>query len=194
MNRKHVKYIFVLSFIIAAVTFINAIPNSSNIIAPFDIKKRPISLVSKKYVYDWANILTSVDEYRKNSLCEDIIKKYGIEVVIVTLPNLQGHASVEDVARKLFDNWQIGKKYNNKGILLLFVKNPKVVKVKITKSLKDTFADKFIGHIQNFHLKPNYLGGTPNKGIVAAFEEVEKRLQTKTKKRKKQNEVKLKKY
>ncbi len=179
MNIKQVKYTFVISFIIAAVTLINFIPNSSNIVGPFDIKNRPVSLISQKYVYDWGNVLTNIDEYSENYISENIVKKYGIEVVIVTLPNLQGHLSVENAAFKIFNNWKIGKKYNGKGILLLFVKSPKVVKVEVSTYLEDVFTDIFVGHIQDRQLKPNYLGGNLDKGIVAVFEEIEKRAQLK---------------
>ncbi len=179
MNKQYIKYSFVLGFILAAITLISFIPNSSNIIGPFDIEKRPVSLINEKYVYDWGNVLTNIDEYCENYISENIVKKYGIEVVIVTLPNLQGHASVENAAFKIFNNWKIGKNYNGKGILLLFVKNPKVVKVEIATYLEDVFTDIFVGYIQDLQLKPNYLGGNIDKGIVAVFEEIEKRAQLK---------------
>jgi len=49
-----------------------------------------------KYVFDSVGIFENIEEYSNKYIKENLVNKYSIEAVIVTLHDLQGQASIEE--------------------------------------------------------------------------------------------------
>ena len=77
-----------------------------------------VSQTNAFYVNDYANILSSdTEEYIMNMNIE-LQKKTGAQIVVVTVPSLEGQ-SIEEYATELFRKFGIGDKNKNNGVLLL---------------------------------------------------------------------------
>ncbi|MGD8494195.1 MAG: TPM domain-containing protein, partial [Desulfobacterales bacterium] len=126
------------------------------------------------YIYDFAGILEDSRDYTQGYL-EMINKTYLIEALIVSVPSLGQGRTIEDLALEMFSNWQIGKKNDDRGILLLLTAKEKQVKLEISLELEDVFTDAFSGYAEDMQIKPHFLGGQLEIGLVALMEEMENR-------------------
>ena len=70
------------------------------------------------YVYDGANVLSDAVEGLIVLNNDRLYDACGAQIVFVTVPTT-GTAAIEDYAYTLFDDWDIGSKEKNNGILLL---------------------------------------------------------------------------
>ncbi|MBA3891766.1 MAG: TPM domain-containing protein, partial [Gemmatimonadaceae bacterium] len=60
------------------------------------------------YVNDFANVLSPSAEASMMRIIDDVRRKSGGEIVVVTLPDLQGR-DVADVAREIGRQWRVGR-------------------------------------------------------------------------------------
>lgn len=70
------------------------------------------------YVKDDANVLSNETENYIVQTNTDLEQKTGAQIVVVTIPSLEGE-SIEEYANELFRTWGIGSKEKNNGLLLL---------------------------------------------------------------------------
>lgn len=73
------------------------------------------------FVNDFANILPDRAQYEQG--LSDYEKNTTIEVAVVTLDNLPPDQTLATYAVELFQDWGIGKKGEDNGLLILMVKN-----------------------------------------------------------------------
>ena len=136
----------------------------------FDLEKIIKSRPSKKgYVFDYAHLL----KYTKENMEEHLKyfkEKYGIEMLIVTIPSLKGK-SISEVASRMFTSWNIGRDNQGKGILLLLSDKEKLIKVEVGYGAEGVFTDLFCGYIERKQLKPYFKNNQVDEGLSAAREE-----------------------
>ena len=140
------------------------------------LKRRP---TKDKYVFDFINILEDAHDYSERYL-EVIEKEYAIEPIIVSIPSLEDAKSIQEVAVKLFNNWQIGKNTGGRGILLLFAEKEKQIKLEVSYEIEDVFTDMFCGYVEDLQLRPYFLANNLYPGLLAVMEEIENRAHMKS--------------
>jgi len=142
---------------------------------PFDLEKVIGSRPDRDhYIFDFAGILEDSKDYTQRYL-EMINETYLIEALIVSVPALGKGRTIEDLALEMFSNWEIGKKNEARGILLLFAAKEKQVKLEVSLELEDVFTDAFSGYAEDMQLRPHFLSGQLEIGLVALMEEMENR-------------------
>ena len=116
-------------------------------------------------VTDNAQILS--DSTRK-SLTE-ILKEHEIrttnQIIILTLHSLEGE-SIEDYANKVFNEWKIGQKDKNNGILILVVPDERQMRIEVGYGLEGTMTDLSAGRIIRNVMAPRFREGDFNGGIT----------------------------
>ena len=146
---------------------------------PFNLEKVISSRPDRgAYIYDFAGILEDSKDYTQRHL-EMINETYLIEALIVSVPWLGKGRTIEDLALEMFSNWQIGRKNDDRGVLLLLAAREKQVKLEISLELEDVFTDAFSGYAEDTQIKPHFLGGQLEIGLVALMEEMENRARIK---------------
>src|SRR3989304_5937551 len=70
------------------------------------------------YINDYANVISTDDSSYMANVIRDYEKKTSIEIVIVTITDLQGDV-IEQYANGLFNTWGIGKKGVDDGLLIM---------------------------------------------------------------------------
>ena len=126
------------------------------------------------YIFDFAAILEDSEDYTQRYL-KMINETYLIEALIVSVPSLGKGLTIEDLALEMFSNWEIGKKSDGRGILLLLAAKEKQVMLEISLELEDVFTDAFSGYAEDMQLRPHFLSGQLEIGLVALMEEMENR-------------------
>lgn len=161
MKRKFIIYLG-LVFLFTGCNFLKE--------PQFDLEKLIKSRPSKKeYVFDYAHLL----KYTKENMEEHLKyfkEKYGIEMLIVTIPSLEGK-SINEVASRMFTSWNIGRDNQSKGILLLLSDKEKLIKVEVGYGVEDIFTDLFCGYIERKQLKPYFENNQVDEGLSATLEE-----------------------
>ena len=137
-------------------------------------EKRPASQTGN--IYDYAGILEDIGESTGRRL-QVLQSAYGIEAVIVTVPDLPQNYRIEHLAAALFSNWKIGRAVGGRGMLLVLAQKEKLVKLEVSYELEHVFTDIFCGYIEDKQLKSYFLSNQLNIGLVAMVEEIELRAQ-----------------
>ena len=120
------------------------------------------------YVNDYANILSSETEkyiIEKNIILE---KKSGVQIVVVTVPSLEGN-SLEEYATTLFRSFGIGDKNKNNGILMLLALEEREFRIEVGYGLEGVLPDAKTGRIQDEYIIPYLKNNNWNDGIKNGF-------------------------
>ena len=79
---------------------------------------------------DEANILPEATKAEPTQKSADLEAKTGDQLVVVTVPSLQGD-SIEDYGYKLGRHWGIGEKGKNNGVLFIVAPNDRRVRIEV---------------------------------------------------------------
>lgn len=100
------------------------------------------------YVTDFANILSAEKEQQLEGVLEAQEERSGNEVAVATIPALQDE-TIETYATKLFEEWGIGKKGKDNGVLILLAPNDRKVRIEVGYGLEPTLTDAMSQQIVN---------------------------------------------
>ncbi len=117
------------------------------------------------FVSDFANVLFEDNKLILEKIILEVEQKTSAEIVVVTVKDLSG-TTIEDYAVKLFENWRIGKKNKNNGILFITSINEKKVRIEVGYGLEGIINDGLVGEILDKYVLPNYKKGDYNAGIL----------------------------
>ena len=116
-------------------------------------------------VNDYAN--TFSEETRK-SLAEKLKEhetKTTDQVVILTDPSLEGE-SIEDFANRVFNEWKLGQKDKNNGILIVVVPDERRMRIEVGYGLEGTMTDILAGRVIQNIIAPRFREGDFDAGIT----------------------------
>lgn len=118
------------------------------------------------YVNDFADIIS----FQKEKELEDLIRRFEratkIEIAVVTLKEL-GDESIEDVSVKIFEEWGIGKKGEDNGLLLLIGLKERKVRIEVGYGLEDVITDSTAGRILDEYGIPYFRNNKFDEGVFS---------------------------
>ena len=123
-------------------------------------------------VVDNANLLTPQQEASLSISLAALENKSTDQVVVVTVPSLQGYP-IEDYANRLFRHWQIGQKTKNNGVLLVVAQNERKVRIEVGYGLEGTITDGVSSEIIQGTILPQFRRGDYGGGIMAGVKDIE---------------------
>src|SRR5262245_12881106 len=115
-------------------------------------------------VVDQAKLLDPAQEQALTADLEALEKKSSDQVVVVTIPSLQGYA-IEDYGYQLGRNWGIGTKQLNNGVLLIVAPNERKVRIEVGRGLEPTLTDALSKIIIANAILPRFRAGDFAGGI-----------------------------
>ena len=87
------------------------------------------------------------------------------QIVILTIPSLEGE-SIEDFANKVFNEWKLGQKDKNNGILIVIVPEERKMRIEVGYGLESTLTDLSSGRIIRNIMAPRFKEGDFDGGIT----------------------------
>jgi len=124
------------------------------------------------WVTDAANILDANTMSSLSTRLENLQSETGDEVVVVTLPDLQG-ATIEDWGDTLGNSWKIGKTNGrNDGVLLVVAPNERRVRIAVGYGLANRIPDSIAASIISDHIIPYFRNGDMLGGIRAGIDSI----------------------
>jgi uncharacterized protein len=116
-------------------------------------------------VTDNAQILS---ENTRKSLTETL-KEYETrttnQIVILTIPSLEGE-NIEDYANRVFNEWKIGQKDKDNGILIVVVPNERKMRIEVGYGLESTMTDLSASRIIREIMAPRFREKDYDGGIT----------------------------
>lgn len=144
--------------ILAILSLSLALSFSAIIVHAYTNPGKPQGLVN-----DFAGILTSTEKIELETTLSDFKKETGNEITIVTVSSL-GDETVNSYAVKLFQEWGIGKKDKDNGLLILHAPNERQIWIEVGYGLEPYITDAKASSVYRNILSPafkqgNYAGG-----------------------------------
>lgn len=101
------------------------------------------------YVSDFAGVMDAPSKERLSVLLTKIAKSGVAEVSVVTIPSFEesGFADTEEAAVKLFEEWGVGEKGKDNGILILAAMKERKVRIEVGYGLEGLIPDGAAGEI-----------------------------------------------
>lgn len=124
---------------------------------------------SNFYVNDAANILSSETEEHIIQKSSSLYTYNGSQIVVVTIPNLEG-MDIETYATTLFNNWGIGDKDKNNGLLLLLALEERKFRVEVGSGIEGILPDGKTGRYQDNYLIPYLKDNKWDEGIKNLYD------------------------
>lgn len=122
------------------------------------------------YLADGAGMLSADAKDQLLTASKDLYEQTGAQFVIVTVPNLNGQ-SIEEYSNDLFNNWGIGDKDKNNGVLLLISKDDKKFRIEVGSGLEGTLTDAYC-HNELSILKDNFKKGDFDTGVLTVSKDI----------------------
>lgn len=91
------------------------------------------------------------------------------QVVVVTIPDLQGH-DIADYGYQLGRAWGIGQKDKNNGALLIVAPNEHVLRIEVGYGLEGTLTDALSSDIVRNTIVPHFRQNDIDGGVVAGVD------------------------
>jgi uncharacterized protein len=117
-------------------------------------------------VNDTAHILSDKTIYALEDLLKAHEDSTSNQVVVLTIPSLQGEP-LEEYSIKVVDTWKLGHKDQDNGVLLLIVRDDRKVRIEVGNGLEGDLPDITCGHIIRNEIVPRFRNSDYEGGIRA---------------------------
>jgi len=117
-------------------------------------------------VVDAANILPADRAAALTARLEAFQQKTGRQLVVATVPDLQGYP-IEDYGYRLLRTWGVGLKDVNNGAILIVAPHERAVRIEVGYGLEPVLTDAFASVIINTQIVPRFKAGDMPGGIEA---------------------------
>jgi len=122
----------------------------------------------KGAINDYAEVITPQYERPMDLLAREVLQKTGTAVVVVTLKSIEGNDPA-DYANRLYEAWGIGKKGQDKGVLILFALTERKVRIETGYGVEGILPDGLVGEILDTYVVPYLKKGNYGKGLSNAL-------------------------
>jgi uncharacterized protein len=116
-------------------------------------------------INDFAELLDAEAEQTLAAAIEQAEKESSAQMAIATVTSLDG-ASIEEYATRLFNQWGIGQRTVNNGVLVLVAPNEREVRIEVGYGLEPILPDGLAGAIIRDDFLPLFREGKYQEGIV----------------------------
>lgn len=120
----------------------------------------------KHRITDSATIIDEQSIAGLNQLLENLQTKTGYQVAVLTVKTT-GDESIEEFATRVFEEWKLGDKNRDDGVLLLIASQDRTLRIEVGYGLESILADAQAGRIINKIIVPFFAKGEFSTGIIA---------------------------
>ncbi|MDF0644389.1 MAG: TPM domain-containing protein [Nitrospira sp.] len=153
-----------LLLILAALMLLLGTASGSTSARPYD---RPTVKLPDPmgYVSDHAQILDADWKARIRSVCQDLERKTGVEMVVVTVPTIKPFGSANEYAGALYEKWGIGSTQQEHGILVLLAVDERQAAMTLGRQMLPVITPAVMNHVGSEYLHPAVERGHFDEGL-----------------------------
>ena len=104
-------------------------------------------------VNDFAHVISPGYKQKITAVTGELLQKTGIPVVVVTMPDMGG-AEYNDYANRLYQAWGIGKKGEDKGVLIFVAVKERKMRIETGYGVEGVLPDGLVGEIRDRYMTP----------------------------------------
>jgi uncharacterized protein len=144
--------------------------------APLGASGPPVPQTPPNYVVDLAGVIDDGLEARMDSQLRELEERTTAQVVVLTLPTLEGE-SLEAFSIDLAHNrWKLGQKGKDNGVLLTLALQERKYRVEVGYGLEGALPDSLVGSLGRELLVPAFRAGDFGGGLAALSGELATRI------------------
>ncbi|MBI3357569.1 MAG: TPM domain-containing protein, partial [Nitrospirae bacterium] len=128
-------------------------------------KERPPLPGPMGYVSDHAQVLEGDWKERIRSVCQDLERKTGVEMVVVTVPSLKPFASANEYASTLYEKWGIGSTQQEHGVMVLVAVQERQAAMTLGRQMLPLITPTIMNEVSGTYLHPSIQLGHFGEGL-----------------------------
>lgn len=129
--------------------------------------RRPIP-EPRGYVTDQAEVVDPEWKARIRSVCQDLERKTGVELVVVTVKNVAPYASANEYAATIYQRWGVGSAQREHGIVILAAVQERRAAVTVGKALIGRITPAMAEEAGRQYVDPAFRQGQYGEGLYRA--------------------------
>jgi len=122
----------------------------------------------KGYVNDYANILSSNEESSLDNFLQEFERSTSSQVALLTIESLKGE-NLEDYSIRVVDEWKLGQKGKDNGVLLLISMQEKKMRIEVGYGAEGVLTDAKSRYIIDNYIVPDFKRGNFFAGISSGI-------------------------
>lgn len=126
----------------------------------------------KGFVNDYANLLSTTSKSMLEDRLVQLEKDTTAEVAVVTLNTIEGQ-NIDTYATKLFNNWGLGKKDKNNGVLFLIALDDRKTRIEVGYGLESVITNELARKILDEKVLPQFTTQNYENGIFSGIQAIE---------------------
>lgn len=104
-------------------------------------------------VNDFADVIPRSYEQKITAISSELMSKTGTALVVVTMPDIGG-AEYNEYANRLYSAWGIGKKGEDKGVLIFVTIKERKMRIETGYGVEGILPDGLVGEIRDKYMIP----------------------------------------
>ncbi|WP_455377136.1 TPM domain-containing protein [Petrachloros mirabilis] len=117
------------------------------------------------YVSDHAGVLEGDWSARIRSVAQDLERKTGVEMVVVTVPTIKPFGSAHDFATAIYEKWGIGSTQQEHGILIFVAVEERQAAMTLGRRMLPVITPEVMSHVGGEYLHPSIGRGHFGEGL-----------------------------
>jgi len=122
----------------------------------------------KGYVNDYASMMSPEARTKLERVLHSFDLSDSTQVAILTIDSLEGDP-LEDFSIRVVDQWKVGRKGKDNGVLFLAVKNDRRMRIEVGRGLEHVLTDLAAGRIIDTVVAPRFKAGSFDAGFEAGI-------------------------
>ena len=131
-------------------------------------------IINNSYISDADGNLDAAEIAQLNQMLRQTEEKTGVQFAIVILNEISEKWEIMGFGVELFNNWGIGQKERDNGLLLLIVKNTREWRFFSGYGLEGTFPDALLNKFGNTYIVPAFQSGNYGKGLIEVCTQIDR--------------------
>jgi uncharacterized protein len=120
------------------------------------------------YVSDHAQAIDGDWKERIRSVCQDLERKTGVEMVVVTVPSIKPFASANEYATAIYEKWGIGSTQQEHGMLVLVAVQERQAAITLGRQMLPVITSAVRDQVGRESLQPSIELGHFGEGLYRA--------------------------
>jgi uncharacterized protein len=139
-------------------------------IAPFicgfnSVKAESLFPKPQGAVNDFASLIPPNEKQMMEAISREVLQKTGTAIVIVTVDTV-GENDYETYANELYADWGIGKKGEDKGVLIFLTKKERKIRIETGYGVEGILPDGLVGQILDDYVIPPLKKDDYGRGLL----------------------------
>jgi uncharacterized protein len=116
-------------------------------------------------VNDFAEVISEPYKAKIQTVVSELLQKTGVPVVLVTMPDIGG-AEYNDYVNRLYSAWGIGKKGEDKGVLIFLTVKERKMRIETGYGVEAILPDGLVGEIRDRYMIPYFKKDQYGEGML----------------------------